>query len=315
MKRLAIVVAALAAAGVAAAGVGIPADLPPAPSTWPAYPRFPVHSCWARQVGTGVQRSAPSFAAAPSRLGPAAILRRVLARFGDHRYVRRIELAPPAPITLQHRGWFGGTKPPHDALWAYVGVPALTEQPSHPTAAQVREQMNAEWETDLVLGALRDEFCAAGGPPFVGWSVAGTVRGVSDRSEALGQRFPNPTPAAFRARLRAVGRRFGFTVVSLQLLRPLQLAPLVVVRTGRPRKDFVHDVPAIMRLLDPIAPGRSQTAVTFEGFLLEGRDARGAFVRVENVYRGEIMGAQWSWNRCVYPYVHTEPLGAKPCPR
>ena len=42
--------------------------------------------------------------------------------------------------------------------------------------------------------------------------------------------------------------------------------------------------------------------------------AAGPFVRIENVYRGEVEGGQWSWNRCVYPYAHSEPFGAKPCP-
>jgi hypothetical protein len=133
---------------------------------------------------------------------------------------------------------------------------------------------------------------------------------VSDRSQSFEQRFPNPSPAAFRARVALIGRRYGFQVASLRLLHPFQTAPLLVVETTRDRKAFVHDVPAIMDLLDP----RNGTAATFEGFLFEAQDAKGAFVRVENVYRGEVMGGEWSWNRCVYPYPHSEPFGAKPCP-
>ena len=115
-------------------------------------------------------------------------------------------------------------------------------------------------------------------------------------------------------RTAAIGARYGFRVVSLKLLRPRQLAPLLVVTTERGRRAFVRDVPAIMRLLDPIRTGHQQTALTFEGFYLEARDAQGAFVRVDNVFRGEVMGGQWSWDRCVYPYNHSEPIGAKPCP-
>jgi len=69
-----------------------------------------------------------------------------------------------------------------------------------------------------------------------------------------------------------------------------------------------------MKLLDPISSQRPQTAVTFEVFLLAARDHQGLFVSVENVYRGEVEGGQWSWNRCAYPYAHSEPVGAKPCP-
>jgi hypothetical protein len=111
-----------------------------------------------------------------------------------------------------------------------------------------------------------------------------------------------------------VGRGYGFRVLSLRLLRPRQLAPLLVVETSRDRTAFVNDVPAIMSLLDPTSSAGQQTALTFEGFFLETLDAKGPFVRVEDVYRGEVEGGQWSWNRCVYPYDHSEPIDAKPCP-
>jgi hypothetical protein len=172
----------------------------------------------------------------------------------------------------------------------------------------------AEWEGDLVKGALRDGMCAAGRAPLVGWTVSGVPGGVSDRAQALGQRFPNPSPNAFANVLRSVGDRYGFEVVSLRLLRPFQLAPLVVVRTARDRKAFVHDIPAIMRLLDPIRTAGQRSAITFEGFFFAAEDAKGPFVSVDDVYRGEVMGGQWSWNRCEYPYLHSEPAGAKPCP-
>jgi hypothetical protein len=97
-------------------------------------------------------------------------------------------------------------------------------------------------------------------------------------------------------------------------LRPRQLAPLLVVRTDRDRKAFVHDIPAIMRLLDPISSASTRSAVTFEGFFFEAVDHGGAFVSLNNLERGQTEGGEWSWNRCVYPYPHSEPAGAKPCP-
>ena len=73
-------------------------------------------------------------------------------------------------------------------------------------------------------------------------------------------------------------------------------------------------MPAIMSLLNPTASAGKNTAFTFEGFFFEARDSRGPFVRVEGVDRGEAMGGQWSWNRCVYPYAHFEQAFARPCP-
>jgi hypothetical protein len=265
-----------------------------------------------------VTRVAPSYA--PRRTAhltpPREILRRVLARFGDRSFIRRVELGPPPPVTFMHlKGWYDNERPPRGALWAYIAAPAAVRTlPEYPTPKELRDYMVAGWEVELVEGALRDEFCAAGGRPLVGWSVSGVGRGVSDRVFALGQRFPNPKPAVFRARVAAVGRRYGFQVVSLRLLRPLGYAPLLVVTTDRDRKKFVHDVPAIVALLNPTSSTAKHTAFTFEGLFLEARDAKGPFVRVDGVVRGVQMGGQWSWNRCVYPYVHTEPPGAPPCP-
>ena len=69
-----------------------------------------------------------------------------------------------------------------------------------------------------------------------------------------------------------------------------------------------------MRLLNPIRSAGQAMAVTFEGFYLGVRDSKGTFVSVENASRGEVMGGQWSWNRCIYPYAHSEPVNARPCP-
>ena len=172
----------------------------------------------------------------------------------------------------------------------------------HPTPEQVGAYTRAHWETLLAWGALRDDFCDAGGRPLVGSSVSPDVSGLSDHP--FGQRFPNPSPARFRARVAAVGERFGFRVVALDLLRPRGLAPLLVVSTERERKAFVRDVPEIMSLLDPQARDERGVAVTFEGFFFEARDAKGPFVHVASAHRGTSMGSQWSWDRCVYPYPH-----------
>src|SRR5262249_27670329 len=154
----------------------------------------------------------------------------------------RVELASPPPIALHHlRGYFAGARPPHNARWAYVAAPD--------------QSMVAQWEASLVVGALRDDLCAARREPLVGWTIGRGGIGLSDDAQALEQRFPNPSPAAFRRRVALIGRRYGFSVETLRLLRPRQLAPLLVVRTSRPRKAFVKDVASIMKLLDPTSTG------------------------------------------------------------
>jgi len=293
--------------------------LPPSPVSWPRYPTFPPGPCWTRPFGGGAPLQAAPSRPLPAHLdhiAPAVLVRRLLSRLGDSRYVVHVEFASPPPITLQHlRGYFAGARPPANARWAYVSAPVATQRVGiNAAAAEVEKIAIAQWEAGLVVGALRDDFCANGGPPLVGWSIGRGVLGLSDRTQALEQDFPNASPAVFRRRVALIGRRYGFAVQELRLLRPRQLAPLLVVRTDRDRKAFVRDVPAIMKLLDPTSNGPGKTAITFEGFFFEAEDGHGPFVRVENHYRGETEGGQWSWSRCVYPYAHSELVGAKPCP-
>jgi hypothetical protein len=317
MRRLALLVCALAVAVAcgSTARVRVAAHRPAAPKTWPPYPRFSEHACWARPSpggATGVMRFAPSIVVARP-LSEAEIVRGLLARFGDRRYLRRIELGPVPRLVLQHHGYFGDARPPADARWVWLQVRDVGEISRHPRPAAVIRNFVAGWERDLAIGGLRDDFCAAGGAPLVGWSVNGRVQMVSDSGDAFGQRFPNPTPVAFRTQLDRVARRYGFRVVSLRMLRPRQLAPLLVVQTRRDRTAFVHDLQAIVKLLNPTAPGKETSAATFEGFALVAEDARGRpFGAVEQVLRGEVQGGQWSANPCEYPYVHSEPFGRKP---
>jgi hypothetical protein len=290
----------LVAAGCGAvANVRVAPDLPPSPATWEAYPTTLPAACWGRPAGSGVMRAAPIVFHAATHLSPALIVKRELARFGDRRYVRAAQVGPLPPITRQHvRGYFAGARPPKNAVWVYMSVP------------QSNSSDLAEWEAALFAGGLRDTFCAAGGAPLVGYTAGRGGRQVFDAIDAVEQQFPNPVSAAFRARVDLIGRRYGFAVQSLRLLHPFQTAPLLVVETHRSRKAFVKDVPAIMQLLDP----QSKDALTFEGFFFEARDAKGRFVDVFDVHRGEVMGGQWSADRCSYPYAISLPAGSKACP-
>jgi hypothetical protein len=244
-------------------------------------------------------RGAPSVPASPSAhpTPPRELVRRLLERFGDRSVIRSIRVgAPPPHRKLRHV--FPGERPPADALWAYISAPRAVEEDGAALAL-------AKWETALVGGALRDDFCRAGGRPLVGWSVAGQPdSGISDGTFALNQRFPNPSRREFRNRVDLVGKRYGFRATSVRFLRPRELAPIVVVETDRDHKEFVADVPAIVDLLDPRSTSGKQIAVTFEGIFFEARDADGPFVRVLNAYRGESMGGQWSADPGSYPYPH-----------
>jgi hypothetical protein len=230
------------------------------------------------------------------------VARRLLARLGDRRFIRSITLAPAPPATgARLRTFYAGAHPPRDALWATIVAPDAKLSQGHPAATQLVRENAAYWEGMLVGGALRDDLCVAGGPPLVGWTVTGGQGGgFSESWEAFDQRFPNPSPVGFRKRVALVGRRYGFRLRSLRLLQPLQLAPLLVVKTSQDRTTFVKEVPKILSLLDP----STRSAATFEGFLFEAQDAHGPFVETSGGVRGQRWGGQWSWNPNVYPFSH-----------
>lgn len=237
---------------------------------------------------------------------PRKIARRLLARFGDRSLIRGIEIGKPPPQRLL-RHIFPGERPPEDAVWAYFNAPSASiDARDHPTPERMQEYALARWQTALAGGALRDDFCRAGGPTLAGWTISRTMIDgtVSDQTFALNQRFPNPSPEEFRSRAALAGKKFGFQVESIRFLRPRELAPIMLVRTNRDRKAFIRDIPTILDVLDPKSVSRHRSAMTFEGIFFEARDSKGAFARLDNAYRGEIMGGQWSAERDAYPYPH-----------
>jgi hypothetical protein len=264
--------------------VRIAADLPLSRATWPPYPHFSSRSCWG-DGDLGLARWAPSFMPRQSRrrYSPQQIANRVLARFGDRRYIHGIRIGRPP---RRYRGM--KVKVPRDALWAYIAAPGagvVSGFVSNPTHKQELDGTIADWEAQLLWGALRDEFCAAGGRALAGWSGGGEID-TSNAAMPFEQRFPNPKPAAFRRRLALIGRRYGFKVVSLRLLRPLQYAPLIVIETDRDPRAFENDLGAIDALVNPARPGD----YTFEGEFIEVRGSRGAFAETYSLLRGTAEG-------------------------
>jgi hypothetical protein len=250
---------------------------------------------------------APSYA--PARHAhptpPREIVRRFLARFGDGRYIHSITFGtPPRPVGSNVHVLYAGGHPPADQLEIVIHAPLANSgnEKGRPTPEGSLRYGIASWESGLVFGALRDDFCSAGGAPLV-WA-SGDANGIAGDVFALEQRFPNPSPAAFRRRLALVGERYGFRVVTLRLLHPEQLAPLLVVRTNRPRRAFAKDVETIMSLLDPTSSAARRTARTFEGFFFAAEDAKGPFLFTDGSVRGQGEGGEWAASEDLYPYPH-----------
>lgn len=118
------------------------------------------------------------------------------------------------------------------------------------------------------------------------------------------ERFDNPNRADFRRKLSGLARDDGFEVVSAKVLRPLQDAPLVIVRTTH-YLDLARSTQSILRELNPRDRGGDGEGWHYEGFYWEARDERGVpFLVASTLTRGQVEGQQWARSEALYPYRH-----------
>jgi hypothetical protein len=118
--------------------------------------------------------------------------------------------------------------------------------------------------------------------------------------------FRNLPPSMLRRRLARLATRYHFTVVSLTLRRPRQLAPRVVVRTTH----YVELARATWRILRRIDPrprnGDDPRGWRYEGFFFEAVDEEGVpFLLAYDFMRGPGGGGgAWARSDAVSPFLH-----------
>ena len=118
-------------------------------------------------------------------------------------------------------------------------------------------------------------------------------------------RFHNLSASKLRARLAAAAARYRFTVKSVQLLHPRQIAPLVIVQT-RQYLAMAHAFGTILyKSLDPLRR-HVRPKETFEAFFFEAQDERGVpFIIVSYDARGRgAGGGMWARSEELYPGPH-----------
>jgi hypothetical protein len=153
---------------------------------------------------------------------------------------------------------------------------------NRPSPSAVREQVRAEWERELRRGAVQHPE----------------------------RRFANLPPGLLRARLRDAAARYRFTVVELEILRPSQAAPRVVVRTADATALSLA-TRDILRLIDPKKrTNDDRTGWAYEGFYFEARDRTDSpFLIVHNFWRGDSRGGgQWAARDDLYPFAHSSQM-------
>jgi hypothetical protein len=156
------------------------------------------------------------------------------------------------------------------------------------------DRFRLQWEQTIVAGAFRDRLYAAHAPLLWNWRGIDGIHAARGGAPYL-EHFTSPPERVFRARLDVAARRWHFRVIDARYLRPLQGAPMVVVRTRHPAA-LAHAAFKLERFLDPYRGGKW----AYEGFYFE---AEGDFA-FSNAYRGAALGSQWARSEALYPFAH-----------
>jgi hypothetical protein len=273
-----------------------PPSRPPGPETWPAYPDFPRTSCYAAATDAGKpMRFAPSrLPAAPAATTPQAILHKVMTGMGRGSLVRGGSFGA-VPSSARHvHGRSRAAPQLRTGLRLTLDAPLAARFSSAAGANMTVRRLRAAWEANLVAGAVRDLLCWNRERPVVDWDVTPSRPknpGYEQRL-AFGQWFPNPGAATFRGRVALAAKALDLRVVSVELLRPLQLAPAVVLE-ARDREAFVARIPQLLQYLNP-SP-RTGAGATFEGLFVQGVDRSGKpFAAAFSNRRGTVRSGSWT---------------------
>ena len=115
--------------------------------------------------------------------------------------------------------------------------------------------------------------------------------------------FPNPSRSTLLRRLERQARAHHFQVVSLEMLHPRQLAPVIVVQTSHPIA-LAHATVSILEGLDPNY-GRGEPSELYEGLYFAALDASGVpLFSASEVVRGGYEGGTWARSKDLYPVGH-----------
>jgi hypothetical protein len=129
---------------------------------------------------------------------------------------------------------------------------------------------------------------------------------VSAKTGDRAARFPSPSLVVLMQRLRPAQRRYGFEIVTVRMLHPLQRAPVILIRSNK-KQALARATPAIIRLFDPRRVTKSNpSGYAYEGYFLSVEDGRGVpYLATFNHWRApHVGGGQWAASESLYPFPH-----------
>jgi hypothetical protein len=129
---------------------------------------------------------------------------------------------------------------------------------------------------------------------------------VSAKTGDRAATFPSPSQAVLMQRLRQAQRRYGFAIVRVKMLHPLQSAPVIVIRSDR-KLAIARATPAIIKLFDPrrVTKG-NPSGFAYEGYFLSAEDRHGV-PYLATFHHSRCCppgGGEWAASESLYPFPH-----------
>ena len=128
----------------------------------------------------------------------------------------------------------------------------------------------------------------------------------SARSGDRSASFPSPSRVVLMRRLRQAQKLYGFRIVTVKMMRPLQGAPVIVIRSDR-KHAIARATPRIIDLFDPQRPTRTNAGgYAYEGYFFTAQDGRGVpYLATFNHWRPpHVGGGEWAADESLYPFPH-----------
>lgn len=122
-------------------------------------------------------------------------------------------------------------------------------------------------------------------------------------------RFPSPSRAILVERLRRAESRYGFRIVPVRMLRPLQGASVIVIRSDD-KQRMARAIPRIIEAFNPHHPTPANpSGYDFEGYFLVAETSRGVpYLATFNHWRApHVGGGEWAAGASLYPFPHGQP--------
>jgi hypothetical protein len=118
--------------------------------------------------------------------------------------------------------------------------------------------------------------------------------------------FPSPAWSLLMRRLRQAQKLYGFQIVSVRVLHPLQSAPVIIIRSDHER-TIAHATRSIVKLLDPYHPTNGDpSGYAYEGYFFVAQDTNGVpYLATFNFERApHVGGGEWAADPSLYPFPH-----------